>query len=148
METSASWIDLESIGSFASIAGLVVTIYIFFGVRKIKQEFLFRVRLPGLLKKIQNHASAISGELSTFPDSKNAILEELAIAQVNIKSLESKSFGTMRSSLKKLRLNIEQLRGKREIEKDSIREIYLEMNMMIQEISNIREDDKWRQGNG
>ena len=114
----------------------------------MKQEFLFRARLPSLLKKIQSHASSISSELPNLPDSGHTIIEELAIAQVNLQSLESKSFGSMRTSLKKLRLNIEKLRKNREIDKESIRAVYLEMNMVIQEISNIREDDKWRQGNG
>jgi len=97
---------------------------------------------------MQGHASAISGELANFPKTRNAIIEELAIAQVNIQSLENKSFGSMRSSLKRLRLDIENLRKTQNIEKDSIRSVYLGMNMVIQEITNLREDDKWRQGNG
>ena len=148
MEIIFSWLNLERLGSLASIIGLVLTIYVFFGVRKIKQDFLFRVRLPSLLKKIQKHASTISIGLSDFPKSKNAIIEEFAIAEVNIQSLENKSSGAIRSSLKQLRLNIEKLRKTEYIEKDSIRATYLQMNMVIQEITNIQEDDKWRQGNG
>ena len=148
METIPSWVNLEHIGSFASIVGLVLTIYVFMGVRKIKQEFLFRARLPSLLKKIQGHASTISSELPKLPESKNVIVEELAIAQVNIQSLENKSSGSMRISLKKLRIEIENIRKTDDINKEPVRAIYLDMNMVIQEISNIREDDKWRHGNG
>ena len=148
MESIYTWLNIEKLGSLASIAGLVLTIYVFFGVRKIKQEFLFRVRLPGLLKKIQNHASSISSELPNLPESENSIIEELSIAQVNIQSLENKSSGTMKNSLKKLRLKIEDIRKNNKVDKDSIRSVYLDLNMVIQEISNIRDDDKWRQGNG
>ena len=148
MEILLSWFNLEHIGSFASIVGLGLTVYVFMGVRKIKQEFLFKARLPSLLKKIQGHASTISSELPKLPESKNVITEELAIAQVNIQSLENKSSGSMRSSLKKLRIEIENIRKDNDIKKDGIRAIYLDMNMIIQEISNIREDDKWRHGNG
>ena len=148
MEILPSWFNLEHIGSFASIVGLGLTVYVFMGVRKIKQEFLFKARLPSLLKKIQGHASTISSELPKLPESKNVITEELAIAQVNIQSLENKSSGSMRSSLKKLRIEIENIRKDNDIKKDGIRAIYLDMNMIIQEISNIREDDKWRHGNG
>ncbi|MEX0740987.1 MAG: hypothetical protein WD071_16765 [Pseudohongiella sp.] len=148
MESLFSWLNVDRIGGLASITGLGFTIYVFLGVRKIKQEFLFRARLPSLLKKIQNHASTISSELTNLPDSSHAIIEELAIAQVNIRSLENKSSGTMRLSLKKLRLIIEEIRENQSIDKNSIRAVYLEMNMVIQEISNIREDDKWSQGNG
>lgn len=148
VESLFLWLTFDHIGGLASIVGLGFTIYVFFGVKKIKQEFLFRARLPSLLKKIQNHASTISVELTNLPGSSHTIIEELAIAQVNIKSLENKCFGTMRASLKKLRLNIEGIRECENVDKDSIRAVYLEMNMVIQEISNVQEDDKWRQGNG
>jgi hypothetical protein len=148
LDSIMTWITLDHLGGVASIIGLGLTIYVFFGVKKIKQEFLLRARLPSLLKKIQAHASTISSELPNLPNSTHTIIEELAIAQVNLQSLETKSSGSMRSSLKKLRLNIEGLRKGRKIDKESVRAVYLEMNMVIQEISNMREDDKWRQGNG
>lgn len=144
------WCTLSNISGVASIIGLFLTIYVFLSVKKIENEFLFRVRLPSLQKKIQQHASNLSTLLQNYPESKNEIIEELSIAKVNINSLHKKSTGSVRNSLKKLETKIEEIRKNKlpDDSKHELREIYLELNMVIEEITNLREDDKWRQRGG
>lgn len=149
MQQIFDWFTFSNISGLASIVGLFFTIYVFLGIRVIQKEFLFRIRLPSLLKKLQQHASTISNQLQKYPETKHEIIEELSIAKVNINSLYKKSSGSIKTSLKKLETNIDVFR-KSELtdnSKQSLREIYMEMNMVIQEISNLRDDDKWRQGN-
>ncbi len=150
MQVLIDWLSFSNISGLASIFGLFLTIYVFLSIRKIEKEFLFRVRLPSLLRKLQQHASNLSKLLQQYPESENEIIEELSIAKVNINSLYKKSTGSIKTSLHKLETNIEEYRNTKIAKqtKESIREIYVEMNMVIQEINNQKDDDKWRQRGG
>lgn len=144
------WVNFSNLSDLASIIGFFLTVYVSRGVRKIEKEFLFRARLPSLLKQLQSHATTLSTHLQNFPNSENEVIEELSIAKVNINSLYRKSSGEIKISLKKLEIEIEKFLNEKSNDnsKKDIRKIYLAMNMVIQEITNLREDEKWRQGNG
>lgn len=141
--------SLPSIGSVASIIGLVLTIFIYFGVRKIRRDFLFRARIPALLKKLQKHASKLSRCLQDYSNTKEATDEELSIAEVNLVSLYQKSYGPLKKSLKSLIKDIRRFRkDDSRSTKQNLRSIYLNINMVVQEINNLREDEKWGATNG
>lgn len=69
-------------------------------------------------------------------------MEELSLAEVNSLSLQSKTTGKMKSSLKALVIEIRNYKKSGGSE-EGLRKIYLSLNMVIQEIANYRDDDKW-----
>ncbi len=137
-----AYFTLGNIGGVASILGFFLTIYVFLTIRAIKRNYLFRARVPILQKKLQKHASSISSMMHSYSDSKNIIMKELSLAEVNSLSLQSKTKGKMKSSLKALVSDIRYYK-KSGGSKEDLRKIYLSLNMVIQEIANYRDDDKW-----
>lgn len=133
---------LTFFGSIASIVGLLISVYLFFAIRAIKRNYLFRARIPALQKKLKKHASNISSALQQYDETQDEILSELSLAEVNLISLKSKTNGTLKASLSKTVKELQSFR-KKGISKDKIRSIYLSINMRIQEIENYREDEKW-----
>lgn len=141
------YITLGNAGSIASIFGFLLTIYVFLTIRAIKRNYLFRARVPVLQKKLQKHASAISTALHRYDESTIKIMEELSLAEVNSFSLQSKTTGKLKSSLKIVVRDIRHYKSTGG-NKEELRRIYLSMNMIIQEITNFREDDKWESNDG
>jgi chaperonin cofactor prefoldin len=148
LERFIGWLNFSNLADFLSIIGFFLSVYVSLGIRKIKKEFLFRARLPDLLKQLQKHATALSTLLDDFQNNQDKIIEELSIAKVNINSLYNKSAGEVKGSLKKLDVSIDNFLLGQDKNSKIIRGIYLQMNMVIQEINNLKEDEKWRQGNG
>ena len=58
--------DYSFWGNTASIVSLIISGFVFYGVRKIRQNFLFNARVPELTEKLNKQASRISSLLNDF----------------------------------------------------------------------------------
>ncbi|MDI6792939.1 MAG: hypothetical protein QME81_08755 [bacterium] len=138
--------NLSDVGSIASIVGLILTLVVFISLRRIRSEFLFKVRVPELQESLKAHASKVFEYHRDYETSKkDEINKELAIAEVNLKSLARKTLGELKTSTKKLQKQIEEFRRNGKVRsKDELYEIYIEMIKLSEEITNFRRDDQWR----
>lgn len=136
--------SLSDIGSYASILGFLLTVAILVSLRNIQKKFLFKVRISDLHHNIKKHASELSSLIQNYSSNKNEIEELLAKALADIASLEQKASGSLRQNLKVLSEDIKKYRSNHSHKtKSMLRDIYTDMNLVIQEIYNIREDAKW-----
>jgi hypothetical protein len=134
---------LTYISDFASIASLIVTIFVAFRVKKIEDGFLRAIRLPDLTGRLHNHATALLDCYNDFDVSKQRILEELAICKSTSRSISEKADGRIRrvskSILKQIEKYIETGGGK-----EGLMTLYTNILTLVQDLEDSQEDAKWQ----
>lgn len=144
LEKFISKIDLNSIGSVVSIIGLILTIYVLISLKKLRNEFAFKGRIPRLQKRLQKHTSMLSTLLQNYENSVQDIDQEIGLAMVDIKSIQKKVTGDVKKSTNALIKEIKNYQSKKENKtEDDVRNIYVKCNTLILEIQNLREDLSW-----
>lgn len=149
--SAETWTALGNYGSIASIVGFFITLYLFWAIRKIKNDFLSRARIPKLRLNFNRHTSTVSDLLRDYPKTHEEVVKIISIARSDINSLKNKSpTKDIKQSLNTLGLDIEFfIKHEPSIElKPKLRSIYLQMLKTNQDIVNHIEDDKLRHGNG
>jgi len=137
-------ITFTDIGTIASISGLLLTILIFFLIRKIKSVYIFKGRVPGLSKKLQDIASGIANDLNDYESSITSIDKRVTLCEVVLKSLKEKLQGSIKKDIKSLIKKIGNYQNSKDYEtEEHIRDIYLNILKISEEIKELQEDDKW-----
>jgi len=136
---------LSKVGSICSIAGLVVTFWIFIKLRRIHRSFLFQARLPDLRKKIRGHRSSLSRLLNDFPNTFADVQIELQRCHANLQSLKPKLGRAQVPSVNSLLEQIEELNRLSALpSKEPVQRVYLDLVLLEGELDNLSEDIKWR----
>ncbi|MBI4083428.1 MAG: hypothetical protein HY423_12550 [Candidatus Lambdaproteobacteria bacterium] len=78
MEALNSSVVLDLLAKFASVFGLVLTIYAVYRIAQIRQIFVAKAELPNLRQNLREHASRINSCLNEFDSQWEFLLEELA----------------------------------------------------------------------
>ncbi|HEY9160953.1 MAG TPA: hypothetical protein VIS94_07705 [Desulfomonilia bacterium] len=113
-------------------------------LRKIRNEYIFKGRIPTLKKKLQGHSSKLSHLLKNYDDSVFEIDQELALALVDIKSIKSKvGGGGVKNSASSLIKEINKYQSNRKKNEQIVRNIYVKCNVLLLEIENLSEDINW-----
>jgi len=136
-------VPLGDIGAVASVVGLAITVFIAFGVRKIKRSFLAKARLPELIRRLDKHASRLSSYLSDFPRFGDKARYELAQSQATLRSVERKLQGEQRRSCRTVRKMISKQR-RRNVTSDDVARTYEEMTFLLQALKEYQQDLIWR----
>ncbi len=148
MEEIIAWIKeirLSDIADVLEVVGFVLTIYVLITIKKIKNYYVFKARVPDLLKKMSKHASQLSQYHKDFENSKPEILLEIGQAEVILNSLSKKVGKQVNSSIKEVTKQI--LYYKTYQEKSRAWDIYISLQKVHQEIINLQEDRKWESNN-
>lgn len=82
--------DINCIASICSIIGLVVTVFLFYEARGIKQSFLRRARLPEVNKDLSKLISGLPNQLGNWNADKTKALESFYKIKALLENLESK----------------------------------------------------------
>ncbi len=136
---------LSDLGSVASILGLVITLVVFYRIRKLETHFLFTARIPEYIRQFHEHVLKIAELLQNFDRSSRDIRVELALCEANLKSLKPKLHGEARKSVMKLtRLIIKQRESVTRQSAEQIEKIYEELIRVTRELENLQEDERWR----
>jgi len=135
-------IGLSDIGSFASIISLVLTVIVFFNLRSIKRFYVFKARAPELLNKLIKQASNISSYQSDFLDSRHEIDLEIVQIEINLKSLEKKLPGSLKSSVKRVLKQLKRY-DNQDNKPDSLWQFYIDLQKLIAEIHEFQSDLNW-----
>jgi hypothetical protein len=133
---------INEIAGLTSIIGFVLTIFVFFNVRNIRNYYKKRIRLPQLLEKILQNTKTISEYLNDFPGNSNFIAIELGKTESNLKTLQQHCNQYIKSECKKV---IKEIKGttKKEITEDKIRLIHVALHKIIESTNNFQEDLNW-----
>jgi len=138
----------SSVANTATWVGAVASTLVYLNVRTIRADFLFAARLPQLLDALQSNASTLSRYLNDFENNTDAIQTELATCKANLESVAQKMHG---STKKRIRKTARSLISDIDIcsnlrpnpQKEYVRGIYTSLNGIIQDLLNLREDQKW-----
>lgn len=84
---------LSDLGSYASLISLVLTIYIAWSLRKIRNTYIFRVRAPGFVKVLGRHASTLIEYGNNFDTSQHQISIELIKIDVRVIAIQRRLRG-------------------------------------------------------
>jgi hypothetical protein len=135
------WDQVGSVGSVASIIGAIISIYVLLTVRKIENQFLFRVRVPEILKALKKNAGDLNEQLRQFESSHKSI--EIIFSKVGsiLKNLVPKISGSTKKSAKIFAKKLQKAKGK--LSEDLAWALYTDLNAMIEELKQYHEDIKW-----
>jgi len=130
---------LGYIGSVASLVSLVLTVYVAWSLRKIKNTYIFRMRAPHFTKTLTKHASTLIDYARDFNSSQHEIGDELARVDVKLKAMQGRMRGASKKAVKELRDRIrdfERAPG----DEAKFRLAYRGMQRVIEEVKEYQED--------
>lgn len=130
---------LADIGSLASLVSLALTGYIAWSLRKIKNNYIFRIRAPEFVKALAKHASTLIGYANDFENFKQEIGVELAKLDVRLRSMQGRMRGESKRAIEQLRSDIEAYE-KDPDNKDKFYIVYRGTHRVVEEVKESRED--------
>lgn len=140
-------IKLSDCGSWASILGVIISIITFCIVFAIKKQFLFRSRVEEHSKSLGEISSRISNLLESYSKNQNDIEQEIAIADVKLRTIQKGASGSLLSDVKRTRKKIKRYRwasrlnlGFFKADENSIRRIKTEISVVVEELSNVKKE--------
>lgn len=155
---------VEAIATLSSVISLVITIAVYFGIRKIKRFYAFTARVPELNERLGEIASKISSSLNSGTLNIIYTKEMLADAEVILKSIYKKVDQPLKKQVKKILHEIESIDDTRGItnkiinffketseinsegvQESRLREVYISLYKLNAECKNAYEDSRWEQ---
>jgi len=82
--------DLNKLGSLSSILGLIVTLFLLYEARKIRNSFLRRARLPEVNRELLKSTSQLSENLKDWSTDKNSSLETFSTIEALLENVRGK----------------------------------------------------------
>jgi hypothetical protein len=125
----------------ASIVSLVLTLLVYFNVRKLRRAYLFTARAPELIDELSAKASELLRLHGIGAQSKSQIQVVMAEADVLLRSMKSKVGGSSRSAVNAaLTATAEyQMNDSAEI----VLRVYVAMQKCLAELRQTQLDLKW-----
>lgn len=141
--------SLSDYGNISSIVGLVVTVFLFFEARKIRQSFLRRARLPEITRELTRNTSSLSNALKDWPIDSTPALEIFAKVKGLLENVRPKipkeEQKHITALLKKLqpRKNLFFKSKLTELSEDSAWDLYADLNTVVTSLEQLTKDSKW-----
>lgn len=130
---------LAVIASWASVISLLLTIYVAWSIRKIRNKYISRIRAPRFVEMLVEKGSILSDFANDFSNSEQEICDELARVDVRPKAMQGRMRGESKKAIKELRTRIRDY----EKEPDSQAKfhlVYRSMQRVIEEVSEYQEE--------
>lgn len=129
------------IGNIASIIGAVISLWVLWDVKRLRAHFLFRTRIPDLLKSLKKHVNTLSESLRNYEENQRDIETVLPVCESTLKNLKAKVHGDARQTTKTL---LEKIRRRtKPTSKDEAWEIYDELQALLEALNHLWKDKKW-----
>jgi hypothetical protein len=140
-------ITFSDVGSAASIISFVITLYLFYAVRKIKSFYVFKAMVPELTEELKEHASNLADLHRDFKESRDQVLLEIARTGVTLESLKKKVGRPTKKSINVVIKLIDDYSPHNQ-SPGYLWKIYVELQKVIQEIIYVQSDRAWENVNG
>jgi|GEM_PF-2272583 len=135
--------NFSFISDIASVISLILTLFVLYEVRRLKEQYKFRVRGPEILRKLKAHSAKLADYLNEFESFLPQIDLELGRSHVQLKSLEKKKLPrSVKKAIKHLRKSIQSYNASTKDE-EVIRQVYVEMMVVIEEVNDYQKDLDW-----
>jgi paraquat-inducible protein B len=138
-------LDNLNIGDFASIISLLITILVFYNVRKIRQHYRSTARIALFIDRLERHILELARYLKDFENSQEEIEVELATSKATLKSATEWVEGPTKSSITQILSRIDRYLHTNRANKEFLKKIFIEMVTVNGEVKNLQETQKWEQ---
>lgn len=128
-------------GAALTLGGIVLTLLVFLGVKKIRSYYSFNIRMPDLIQKLRDHNSSLQKQFRDFDSNKKDIQYEINQIIAIMETVEHKTLKDLRQKIKVFLKNNEDLTDSPE--KETAWKFYSDTAALITRISELVEDRKW-----
>lgn len=132
--------NLSVVAELSSILGFLGTFFLSRKIRKEKARHTLLVRAPKVLQDLEKCASNISNCMNDFEDYKISFLDELAKAEGPLESIIRISPRDKRKKVSRVLKTVEKYDINSRNAKDKAREIYRDINKVINGFDNLLQD--------
>lgn len=144
----------DNAGNISSIIGLVISIYLIFGIKRIHNHFLFKARFPKLKFALTKRATELNDLINDFESNEFKIKHNLRLVGAILKNLERKVHGEIKKSVSQLRFEIKQYTSTnsslnklfgnyKPLTNENALDMYSKIQVCIEELNQKLEDSKW-----
>jgi len=130
------------IGNIFSIASFILSIFVLWNIRKLRNAYRLRARGPSLIKDLSKAASNLSKFMNNYDEFMPQVSEELGRVGVKLKNLRSKLSGPPKRSVKRVLSYVDQCEVTIQNE-DQVRLVYGEVLKVIEELKDNQKDLDW-----
>ncbi len=130
---------LADFGSIASIISVVLTFLVYLGLRNIKNNYIFRIKSPQLLRFLQTKTTELNKLAEDFPSSGKQISDELVKVDVKLSSMQRRTTKSAKEAVIDLRNRIKEFELSPEDEY-KYNQTYRQMLRVIEEIKEMQKD--------
>lgn len=130
---------LSQFGSYASLIGLILTLYVAWSLRNIRNNYIFRLKAPAFLRKLTKHASTLISFGNEFETSRQRIDLELAVSDVTLRSMQRRMRGHSKKAVKQLRRLIKDYKQNGG-DLEQFYAIYREMQRVLEEVKELQKE--------
>ena len=140
----SEWIGV--IGTWSSILGFLISVYVLLEVRQIRRQFLLRIRIGDLLQALRIQAAEMSIRLNDFEESRHEVDIILARCESTLRSILPKLSGAEKRPTKHLITLLRSyhrpgwLRKKSKFDLDEAWRVYTALQGIIESIGHLRDD--------
>lgn len=135
--------DITAIASFASIASLIISVYVAVSLNKMRKLFKFKARMPQLLERLNELASQLSNQMDIISTWSSDIDKTLVEIDVLLGTLRNIGDNYIKSLSKEIQKNIKTLSLAEKNKKD-LDEIYISLYKLHKQSVERLEDTKWQ----
>lgn len=133
-------VKITAFVNLLSILGFFVTIYVGFGIRKIRSQYVAKIRVPALKAQLQNHVSTLSSYLNDYTNNKNLIVTEIAQLDPVLHALKKRLKWSERNKIKQVLDMLERRRKYMENNEAGVREFFNYLHGLISELEQWEND--------
>ena len=125
-----------------SIASFILTIFVLWNIRKLRNAYRLRARGPALIKDLSKAASNLSRFMNEYADFMPQVSEEMGRVGVKLRSLKRKLGGAPRRSVKRVLSYVDHCEVSVQNE-EQVRLVYGELLKVIEELKDNQKDLDW-----
>lgn len=130
------------IGNMFSIASFILSIFVLWNIRKLRNAYRLRARGPSLIRDLSKASSNLSKFMNEFDDFIPQVSEELGRVGVKLRSLKRKLNGPPKRSVKRVLSYVDQCEVSVQNE-EQVRLVYGEILKVIEELKDNQKDLDW-----
>ena len=130
------------VGNIFSIASFILSIFVLWNIRKLRNAYKLRARGPALIKDLSKAASNLSKFMNEYAESLPQVSEEIGRVGVKLRSLKGKLGGSPKRSVKRVLSYVDQCEVTVQNE-EQVRLVYGELLKVIEELKDNQKDLDW-----
>jgi hypothetical protein len=140
---------LNKLGSLSSILGLIVTLFLLYEAKKIRNSFLRRARLPEVNRELSKSTSQLSENLKDWSSDKNPTLETFSTIKALLENIKEKLPSDERRKVDEYLSNLHPKKWwfinspLSELTEDEAWNRYTDLSGLVTRLQQLAKDSKW-----